>query len=426
MKWDEIMISPSDAIVRVDRVSKIFHIYNRPIDRLKQAIWPERRWFREFYALRDLSLHLQRGEALGIIGVNGSGKSTLLQIVAGTLAPTTGQVEVRGKIGALLELGAGFNPDFSGRENVFLSGAVMGFSRQQIRQYLPDIIDFAQIGSFIDQPVRIYSTGMFLRLAFSVCACLDPDVLLVDEALAVGDAGFVHKCLNRIRHLTARGVPIMLVTHDTDAVRSLCTRVIWIDQGTLRMEGDPKEVTSRYLQEIFSREKQESAAEVAPAAAPPTDTGWQRWGRGTIRVERVRLLDAAGRPLDVVAWGEPITVEVAARAREDWADPHSGFGIAIRNRNGLDVIATTTYDEGLRLGPWRAGQIRMVSFTLPAIMAPGTYAVCACVEGRAAPVIDYVDYCENVTIFKVLADKPIWGAVLPRVECRVAPEGEIG
>jgi hypothetical protein len=212
----------------------------------------------------------------------------------------------------------------------------------------------------------------------------------------------------------------MFVTHDTDAVRSLCTRVIWIDQGSMRMEGDPKEVTSRYLQEIFSREKQESAED----AAQDSPDGYQRWGRGTIRVEKARLLDGAGQPVDVVSWGEQVTIEVTARAREDWTDPHSGFGIAIRNRNGLDVIAATTYDEGLRLDPWRAGESRVVRFTFPAIMARGNYAVCACVEGRAEPVIDYVDYCENVIIFKVLADKPIWGAVLPRMECRVIAGSE--
>ena len=229
----------SDIAIRVSALGKCYQIYGRPQDRLKQSLWlGRRRFYREFWALRDATFDVRRGEAVGIIGRNGSGKSTLLQIVAGTVAPSTGDVEVNGRVAALLELGSGFNPEFSGRENVFLNGAILGMPPGEIAARFDEIASFADIGEFIEQPVKIYSSGMLVRLAFAVQAFLKPDVLIVDEALAVGDLAYQHKCMRRIRQLLDGGTTLLLVSHGLDMVKRFCDRGLWLDEGRLRYSGD--------------------------------------------------------------------------------------------------------------------------------------------------------------------------------------------
>jgi lipopolysaccharide transport system ATP-binding protein len=241
-----------EPVIHVDGLGKCYEIYSRPFDRLKQTLWRGRRQFyREFWALRDVSFEVRRGEALGIIGRNGSGKSTLLQIIAGTLRPTEGRVAVRGRVHALLELGSGFNPEFTGRENVFLNAAVLGVPPGEARARFDEIAAFADIGDFLDQPIKTYSTGMVVRLAFAVQVLLRPDILIIDEALAVGDAAFQMKCFNRMQQLREQGVSVVLVTHDTQTVRSFCHRAIWLDQGRIMQEGRTVDVTSNYVQFLF-------------------------------------------------------------------------------------------------------------------------------------------------------------------------------
>ena len=242
-----------DIAVSFQDISKSYILFNRPQDRLKESLFKYfgKHYGREFWALRDVSYQVREGEVLGIIGRNGSGKSTLLQIIAGTLQPTSGGLFTRGRLAALLELGAGFNPEFTGRENIFLNGAILGLSNQEIGERLNRIIDFAGIGEFIDQPVKIYSSGMYIRLAFAIASSIDPDILIIDESLAVGDGAFVIKCMNRMKQLKSYGTTIILVTHDVQTVRSFCDTALWLKDGVVQMAGAPIDVTSLYIQHLF-------------------------------------------------------------------------------------------------------------------------------------------------------------------------------
>ncbi|MGE0802554.1 MAG: ABC transporter ATP-binding protein, partial [Lautropia sp.] len=356
----------SDVAIRVRDLSKCYAIYQTPRDRLKQFVLPRlqrltgrppRHYFREFWALRDVSFEVRRGETFGIIGRNGSGKSTLLQLICGTLTPTAGQVETFGRVAALLELGAGFNPEFSGRENVYMNAKVLGLTNEQIDRRFDDIRAFADIGEFIDQPVKTYSSGMYVRLAFAVIAHVDADILIIDEALSVGDAYFVQKCMRFLRAFLEHGT-LLFVSHDTGAVLNLCQRALLLSGGRLLMDSDPKAVTQRYLADLY-RETQEVAAAATPATAPAAgasddgasdevprdmradlingshlrndieifrfDPAAESFGAGAATVESVRLLDSVGRPLTWTVGGESVRLEVAVAASGPLANPIVGF-----------------------------------------------------------------------------------------------------
>jgi lipopolysaccharide transport system ATP-binding protein len=250
----------SDIAIKVENLSKCYQIYDTPRERLKQFIAPriqralgipEKQYFKEFWAMRDVSLEVRKGESVGILGRNGSGKSTLLQMITGTLAPTTGSVHTNGRVAALLELGSGFNPDFSGRDNVYMNGALLGLSLSEIDNRFDAIASFADIGDFIDQPVKTYSSGMFARLAFSVVVHVDPEVLIVDEALSVGDAWFQHKSLAKIRTLLEVGCTVLFVSHSIDAVRAFCDRAIWLEDGAVKKTGNATDITNLYLNHVY-------------------------------------------------------------------------------------------------------------------------------------------------------------------------------
>lgn len=239
--------SADDVVIDVRNVSKCYQLYARPRDRLLQSLFRGRKTFyRDFWALSELSLQVRRGEAVGIIGRNGAGKSTLLQLIAGTLTPTTGEVVIRGRVAALLQLGSGFNPEFSGRENVFLNGAILGFSRTQMEARFEQIAAFADIGYFIEQPVKTYSSGMVMRLAFAVSVCLEPEILIVDEALAVGDAPFQFRCRERLTRLLENGSTLLFVSHDIGLVKSLCNKAVYLAESRLVAEGEPGEIAEQY------------------------------------------------------------------------------------------------------------------------------------------------------------------------------------
>jgi len=241
----------SEVAIQADGLGKCYQIYDRPQDRLKQTIFRGRRQFyREFWALQDVSLEVMKGETVGIIGRNGSGKSTLLQLLAGTLAATTGDMRINGRVAALLELGAGFNPDFTGRENVYMNGAILGISRPEIERRFDDIARFADIGDFIDQPIKTYSSGMIVRLGFSVSINVDPEILIVDEALAVGDMAFQFKCLERLETLTKGGTTLLFVSHSMDMVKTFCNRVVYLREGRIRARGSPEEMAETYLLDL--------------------------------------------------------------------------------------------------------------------------------------------------------------------------------
>ncbi|MBD1889612.1 ABC transporter ATP-binding protein [Coleofasciculus sp. FACHB-SPT9] len=246
----------SEIAISLKNISKCFKRYAHPVDRLKEILLPGHIYAQDFWALRDINLEVLKGQTVGIIGRNGSGKSTLLQIIAGTLTPTSGSIEVNGRIGALLELGSGFNPEFTGRENVFLNGAILGLSRQEMEQRFDEIAAFADIGDFIDQPVQTYSSGMIVRLAFAVSVNIEPDILIIDEALAVGDAPFQFKCFERLERLTKSGVTILFVSHDIGAVKLLCEHVLYLAKGIERASGATDEMAELYFLDVSAEQKQ--------------------------------------------------------------------------------------------------------------------------------------------------------------------------
>lgn len=285
----------------------------------------------EFWALRDVNFTIDDGETVGIIGPNGAGKSTVLKLASRIIEPTSGEIEVNGRLGALLELGAGFHPDLSGRENVYLNGSILGLSRREIDKRLDAIIAFSEMGRFIDMPVRHYSSGMYVRLGFSVAVHTDPEVLLIDEVLAVGDAGFQRKCLEKISELRQKEVTIVFISHNADTVRSLCSRAIWLDEGQIVADGSTESVVAQYLDRAWSKEG--ARADLEP-------DGERRWGNGKLRITQVRLLGLHGEEKRQFQVGEPLVVEMHYQAEEKVNNPV--FGLAIHRRDGLHVTGPNT------------------------------------------------------------------------------------
>lgn len=308
--------------IRVESLGKCYHVYDAPQDRFKQFLWRgRRRFYREFWALRDVSFEVGRGETVGVIGRNGSGKSTLLQLIAGTLEPTQGQVSIHGRVAALLELGSGFNPEFSGKENVYLNASILGLSNAEIDARYAEIAAFADIGEFIDRPVKTYSSGMIVRLAFAVSVCVDPDILIVDEALSVGDAAFQFKCLERLDRMTRSGVTILFVSHEVGTVRAFCERAIYLAGGMVRGIGSSSEMTEMYLMDM--RAGQQSAktdgAGVGPKAALAGDGGIA-FGTGQGRVARAWFPETGGVSA-IFSTGDPIRVAIEVEYDETIARP---------------------------------------------------------------------------------------------------------
>jgi len=423
-------MSENPAVI-VQDLGKMYLLYKRPVDRLKQSIYGRfgKNYARAFWALKDVNFSVERGQAIGIIGRNGSGKSTLLEILAGTLQPTTGRCQTNGRIAALLELGAGFNVEFTGRENIFLNGATMGIPEKEMRLRLDEIIDFAQIGDFIDQPVKIYSSGMFVRLAFAIATSINPDILLIDEALAVGDAGFVIKCMNRMKQMRENGATIVLVTHDVQTVRSFCDVALWLHEGAVQAFGTPVDITGRYLQFLFESqtgvEKPQDSThldyknEASLTERKMINIGNQpdlvRWGTGEIQIEGFTLDSGSGLVQTVFEYGKPIHLEVTARVMKEISSLALGFGFAFRNSKGLDVITGTTIEQGLTLPPLTPGQTVTVTYELDNILAPGNYALVLNAEKRLHGQPQYLDFIENAVIFSVVSKQQIFSLVLPRL-----------
>ena len=370
----------SEIAIKVENLSKCYQIYSQPNDRLKQSIYPRlqrlvgkqpEQYFREFRALNDVSLEINKGETVGIIGRNGSGKSTLLQMICGTLNPTSGSIQINGRIAALLELGSGFNPEFTGRENVYMNAAVLGLSKEETDVRFDDIAAFADIGDFIEHPVKTYSSGMMVRLAFAVIAYVDADILVIDEALAVGDAFFVQKCMRFLRTFMKTGT-VLFVSHDAGAVVNLCGRSVLLDQGAIVMVGHPKEVAEQYLSKLYETSQDVEAVPIAEAPARDdlqqtrneyrdmretlfngstlrndieifkfelSDTA--SFGAGGAIITSVRILDTDGAPLSWVVGGEDVVLEVNCAANEKLLRPIVGF--QFKDRLGQVIFADNTF-----------------------------------------------------------------------------------
>ena len=389
----------SDFAISADDISKSYRLWGRrsQFATLKSALLkrdvklaPEA----SVQAIRNLSFEVHRGEAFGIIGRNGSGKSTLLKLVSGILKPTTGTIAVNGRIAALIELGAGFHPEITGRENIYINGIMLGLTRREIDQRFDKIVEFSGIADFLDQPVKTYSSGMYVRLGFAVAVHVDPDVLLIDEVLAVGDEEFSARCIAKIQEMKFRGVTLLFVTHQLDQVRTLCDRALWLDHGQLEAIGDPMRVVDAYLQEVAgaspaSGPPPSPAAEQAASPPPPEEKRSdeeERWGSGEILLKRVALTDDHGRELVALGAGTPVTIDIDVEVRAPQED--FVFGIGIYHADGTCVYGTNTDLEGYV--PQRIeGSVR-VRFAMPSLdLVAGTYRIDVAVHTHNGRAFDY-------------------------------------
>jgi lipopolysaccharide transport system ATP-binding protein len=365
-------------------LGKAYRIYERPRARL--AEWATAgRWkrHREFWALRGIDLHLQPGDAVGIVGSNGAGKSTLLEILAGTTVPTEGAYQIEGRVAAILELGVGFHPHFSGRQNAVMACQMAGLADAEIAPLLPEIERFSELGSYLEQPLRTYSSGMQMRLAFATATAVLPEVLIVDEALSVGDAYFQQKCMQRIRSFLEQGTTLLFVSHDANAILALCARALLLEGGLLVMDDAPRQVLDYYQGLVLKRiealapERRVGAApELRRVAAPETASAeGERFVVDADALEsiEVELLDAEGRPVAYLPSGAVLEVRLRARFARGFPDPHLGFGI--KSRHGQTLYETDTHHAGMPPRPVRAGERFSASFRLRCALAPGDYAV---------------------------------------------------
>lgn len=402
-------VAVAETVIEVSGVGKSYHMYERPSHRLWQALAGKRKsFYKDFWALRDVSFSIRRGQTVGIVGRNGSGKSTLLQMIAGTLNPTEGNIKVKGRVAALLELGSGFNPEFTGRENVYLNATILGLSRAQIDQRLDSILAFADIGEFIDQPVRSYSSGMSVRLAFAVIAHVDADILIIDEALAVGDAFFSQKCMRFLREFQKNGT-LLFVSHDAAAVTNLCENAVWLQNGRMRLSGTSQEVVEAYMTEqhvvgrrevggetiVVEKKQRRSTAEspdfrrerfreegivnrIALFEFDPDNVG-QEFGAQGARIVEVTIRGDDGSALTLVEGGELVTLQVAVKLEETLGNLIVGF--YVKDRLGQRLFGDNSYFacKDAPVGGVAGQTVRATfQFRMP-VMPSGSYMIDAAV-----------------------------------------------
>jgi len=393
-------------VISVQNVSKVYHLYQHPFQRVLGAFALSRRQKAEFWALRNINLRVEKGEVFALLGPNGSGKSTLLQIISGNLPTTSGRVHCSGRIAALLELGAGFNPEFSGRENVYLNGEILGLSREELEEAFPRIEAFAEIGQFIDRPVKEYSSGMYVRLAFSTAIHVDPEVLIVDEALAVGDAIFASRCVQKFDELRRKNVTVLLVSHDLGLVKRLADRAAFMLDGRIVLEGAPKDAVNRYVGFVLDRERSgQGLLEEVATGSVSTKTSF-RHGDGASRVTDVRILNGAGEPCRAFRPGESMLLRIRAEFLQAVSNPV--IGILIRNRIGMDIFGTNTRLEHVELGDYQAGDVLEIEFQMDCLLSRQEYTLTVAVQYWSGLSQDWLD---DVLDFRVDDTKDVAGVL---------------
>lgn len=375
--------------IKIEQLSKVYKIFDKPTDRVKEALNPfGRRYSKDFYALNDVTLTIKKGETVGIIGKNGAGKSTLLKIITGVLTPSDGNIEVKGRIASLLELGAGFNPDMSGIENIYMNGTIMGYSKEDMDARLQDIIDFADIGEFIYQPVKMYSSGMFARLAFAVNAFVEPDILIVDEALSVGDQKFQIKCMDKMEALMNSGCTVLFVSHDLNAIRRLCKRAIFFNQGKMVADGEVNTVADLYLEFLESpdlRTEQKTQGKFATNSDIAAITAF-------------RLMDFNGVEKEEFGHDEPVRIIVEYDVYDDTLE-RVVLGVALKYPNNRIVCGLNTLLDNVAI-PWQKGhQSFSIEYPKGLLAISGKYNFDVALEEKTATVpIHYVQCAKSVTI----------------------------
>ena len=413
-----------DITISLKNVSKCFKRYARPVDRLKEILLPGTSRTSEFWALRDINLEIEKGQTVGLVGRNGSGKSTLLQMIARTLTPTTGEVVVRGRVSALLELGSGFNPEFTGRQNVFFNARLLGLTQQEIEDKFDDIAAFADIGSFIEQPVKTYSSGMYVRLAFAVAVNVEPEILIVDEALAVGDIVFQHRCMRKMRSLMDSGVTTLFVSHDSGAIKTLCNSAVMIDAGKIYASGNPNSVIIKYMKLVTESELGLVNSEndiddtkntvVGASCSLPDEQSLpnqksqknpqnQKTRRGSKKalIENVQLFHQCGDEADespIFGFNEQVKLLVDLQVYQELQDCIIGFFVC--DKNGNELIGCNTIEENQPIGKLISGTKLQIEFTFKLPLRPSSYSLTvAGAENYTAMTFDWID---NAAVFQVL------------------------
>lgn len=432
----------SEVAISVNNVSKMYKLYDNPMDRLKESLGLSRKKkYKEHYALNDVSFQVHKGETVGIIGTNGSGKSTILKIITGVLNPTQGQVVVDGRISALLELGAGFNGEYSGIENVYLNGTMIGFSREEIDAKLQDILDFADIGDFVNQPVKTYSSGMFVRLAFAVAINIEPEILIVDEALSVGDVFFQAKCYRKFEEFKEMGKTILFVSHDLSSIGKYCDRVVLLNKGKKLAEGDAKEMVNLYRRVLVNQyEEPEEATkeETQDAVVEPDDPVTEgeketvkkpgvvrreegdqmksklnlnpevlEYGSKLAEIEDFAIRDDSGMITNVIEKGQEFSVDMKIRFQEDISEPI--FAFTLKDLKGTEITGTNTMYENTPMKPQKKGDVRYVTFTQKMPLEAGEYMLCLGCTGYHQGEFTVFHRLYDVCNLTVITDKKAVG-----------------
>ncbi|MEA5524568.1 ABC transporter ATP-binding protein [Nodularia spumigena] len=414
-----------EIAISLKTVSKCFVRYAHPVDRLKEILLPGKSISEQFWALKNINLEIPKGQTVGIIGRNGSGKSTLLQIIAGTLTPTTGEAQVKGRVSALLELGSGFNPEFTGRQNVFFNGRLLGLTKREIEDKFDEIARFADIGDFIEQPVKTYSSGMFVRLAFAVAVNVNPEILIVDEALAVGDVVFQHRCMRRMRDLMDSGVTTLFVSHDSGAIKNLCNSAIMIHDGQIHTSGLPNAVIIEYLKLVTDLELNLSPKELDHQCQQPTDEinvvnnqssesldvdilsakessgKLKRRGSGKARIQKIRLLNQLGEDAGespIFEFNEEVTLLIQVKAYVAIKSCIIGFFVC--DKNGNELIGSNTFEENIKIDNLETKEELEIRFKFKLPLRSNSYSLTvAGSENYEAVTFDWID---NAIVFQVL------------------------
>jgi len=407
----------AEKIISLRNIGKMYQLFDKPIDRLKYTLFWRlgKRYGQEFWALREVTFDVFKGEAIGILGRNGSGKSTLLQIVAGVLLPTEGELFVKGRVSALLELGSGFNPEYTGRQNVYLSGAILGITKDEMDARFDDIAAFADIGEFIDQPIKLYSSGMFARLAFSVAISVDPDILVVDEILSVGDFEFQQKCSLRMRQMRENGLTLLYVSHSTDSIKDICDKGLFLNNGHQMYFGSAVETADRYLQFIrekkWEKKSKERLNNQALENIIPDLPSSLRYGTGDARVIRIDITDENDQPTNEFYIDEYVKLHIYFKVFSELTNFSVNF--SIRDNSGITVMGTSMFDERISIPQLKEGDQGEVVFGFKNLLRHGNYGISISLNTVSDP--EYLDNIEldwvgNAASFQVLhnPERPVW------------------
>lgn len=419
----------------IDNISKAYKMYNNSIDKLKEGLsLTGKIRHTDFSALKNISFNVKQGEILGIMGRNGAGKSTLLKIITGVLEPTFGNVHVEGRISSLLELGAGFNMEYTGVENIYFYGMLMKLTKQQIDEKLDDIIKFAEIGDYVNQPVKTYSSGMFARLAFSCAINVEPDILIVDEILSVGDMRFQAKCFNKFKEFKQKGVTILYVGHDVSLMKTFCDTTIWLNNGEIVMSGDPAYVTSKYIEYMYLDElsefttykmyhkndvtqcdEEKNIENANSTSEADNNKSLNHWGTNVGLISEVTITDRLNEELSYISSEQLININISFLSNDDIDYEHFSVAFSIKNKEGTDLLVKTTYDENVKIA--KNHGVNTVSFQLKTMLAVGEYYLVVALENRKNAVTMYYEYIEGAKYFKVFTDKKIFG--IYDAECKI-------